>query len=234
MSTSRTWDVWNLARQEVYKGVPFDVVTDWVGTERLAASDKIKPSAGELWTVIGEHPHFRSYIPVVVSRSNDAAEALEPLEMEFHYPRPPENDDEVDMIPLIDISMVLLIFFMMSSSSSQMSRVDVPETENAPQIDNNPDTISLEMQLEKVGADPKFGINGGRKPFESAKDLDDMMDKLDLRIKDITGAAHVRIAAAGDLSWDVVEKVMKKLDKKRNDGVALEYTVETNPAKGAK
>ena len=42
-----------------------------------------------------------------------------------------EEDDDPDMIPLIDISLVLLIFFMMTSTVAVVSsQINVPEVQN--------------------------------------------------------------------------------------------------------
>jgi biopolymer transport protein ExbD len=42
---------------------------------------------------------------------------LTPIEIDFGPVKKQEEDDEVDMIPLIDISMVLLVFFMMTAEN---------------------------------------------------------------------------------------------------------------------
>ena len=58
---------------------------------------------------------------------------MEPIDLGFESPRIIEGEDEdVDMIPLIDVSLVLLIFFMMTTavSSGVFSPIPTPEAKH--------------------------------------------------------------------------------------------------------
>jgi biopolymer transport protein ExbD len=114
----RFLDVWIVENQTVYREVPFMVVTDWIQQGRLLADDQVRPSGTRDWYRIGESPTFAPYMPKVEEhRAEDQAEALEPVQIDFTWKRRPEDEDEdVDMIPLIDVSLVLLIFFMMTTT----------------------------------------------------------------------------------------------------------------------
>src|SRR5262249_18314583 len=109
--------------------VPFLVVTDWVQQGRLLGDDRVRPSGTAEWFAIGSSPTFAPYLPKVQEhRADDQAEALEPVEVEFSWRRREDDDDDVDMIPLIDISLVLLILFMMVSAGEALitSSINVP------------------------------------------------------------------------------------------------------------
>ncbi|MDR7387550.1 MAG: M20/M25/M40 family metallo-hydrolase, partial [Armatimonadota bacterium] len=54
-----------------------------------------------------------------------------------------EDDDEVDMIPLIDISMVLLVFFIMIQAAGALAPVDVPEMRFAGELTADPNAITI-------------------------------------------------------------------------------------------
>lgn len=71
------------------------------------------------WEYLDAHPLFQPYFGLGgLPTAQDAAEALEPIEIDFAAAKKPEEEDEdVDMIPLIDISMVLLVFFMMTAQN---------------------------------------------------------------------------------------------------------------------
>jgi biopolymer transport protein ExbD len=113
----RFLDVWITEGNTVYREVPFAVVTDWIQQGRLLADDKLRPSGTAEWFAIGGSPAFAAYMPKVEEhRAEDQAEALEPVEVDFAWKRKEDEDDDVDMIPLIDISLVLLIFFMMTAA----------------------------------------------------------------------------------------------------------------------
>ena len=51
------------------------------------------------------------------------------------------------MIPLIDISLVLLIFFMMTMTVASISHINVPSMENAVKIDTSRDTVRIDVDL---------------------------------------------------------------------------------------
>jgi biopolymer transport protein ExbD len=113
-------DVWIVDLNTVYREVPYAVVTDWLQQGRLLGDDKVRSAGAANWHTIGRVPALAPYLPKKEEfRAEDQAEALEPVEVGFDWKRADEDDDEdVDMIPLIDISLVLLIFFMMTASVS--------------------------------------------------------------------------------------------------------------------
>lgn len=73
-------------------------------------SDEVRGPADRAWVVIEDHPLF--------------AEAVEEME-----PPPPEPPDEtrLDMNPLIDVALVLLIFFILTATYATLRRsIDLP------------------------------------------------------------------------------------------------------------
>jgi biopolymer transport protein ExbD len=117
----RELDVWILQANTVYRKVPYTVVTDWLQEGRLLAEDKVRAAGGDKWHLIGKVPALVAFLPRAEPfRVEDKAEALEPVEVGFDWKKGHGADEEedVDMIPLIDISLVLLIFFMMTAALS--------------------------------------------------------------------------------------------------------------------
>src|SRR4051794_19833943 len=112
----RFYDVWIVESNTVYREVPYTVVTDWVQQGRLLDDDQLRPSGTQQWQRLGDQTSFAAFLPKVEpQRADDQAEMLEPVQVDFAWrPRTDDEDDDVDMIPLIDISLVLLIFFMMT------------------------------------------------------------------------------------------------------------------------
>src|SRR5687768_12983785 len=106
----RFLDIWLVESNTVYKEVPFAVVTDWIQQGRLLEDDMYKPSGTRDWFKFGGQPDFAPYFPrVEPNRTEDQSEALEPVAVDFTFKRAgEEEDDDVDMIPLIDVSLVLL------------------------------------------------------------------------------------------------------------------------------
>src|SRR5437660_3070408 len=114
----RFLDVWIIESHTVYREVPYTVVCDWIQQGRLLEGDQLKASGTSEWFSLGSAPAFAAYLPRAQPFSaEDQAEALQPVQAEFAWGQPRGADDEdVDMIPLIDVSLVLLIFFMMTTT----------------------------------------------------------------------------------------------------------------------
>lgn len=124
----RFLDVWLVQPNTVYREVPFAVVADWVMESRLLADDMLRPSGTKDWFKVGSSPDFSPYLPKPTPfQTNDEAEALSPVEFDFAWKRRPEDeDDDIDMIPLIDVSLVLLIFFIMTATGAIVSLIKLP------------------------------------------------------------------------------------------------------------
>ena len=118
MSEKRRFlDVWIVEGNTVYKEVPFDVVADWVQQGRLLEDDMARPSGTSEWARLGDMADFAVYVPKPAEPAavvESQVEPMEPVETGFSWKRRPDDEDtEVDMIPLIDVSLVLLIVFML-------------------------------------------------------------------------------------------------------------------------
>src|SRR5947209_10658179 len=130
----RLLDVWILEMNTVYRQVPFVVVTDWLQQGRLLRDDCVRLTGSKKWHPISAVPALGPYLPrAEPQRAEDQAEALEPVELGLDWRRPGEEEDEdIDMIPLIDISLVLLIFFMMTASVApgMLSMIATPSAQH--------------------------------------------------------------------------------------------------------
>jgi biopolymer transport protein ExbD len=220
----RFLDVWIVESNTVYREVPFLVVTDWIQQGRLLADDRVRPSGTAEWYPIGGMPSFAAYMPKVQEhRAEDQAEALEPVQVDFTWKSAREDDDEdVDMIPLIDISLVLLIFFMMTAalSAGLFGDIDLPvahksavgltedmklwvriglrEKEGGPKVEDlNRPWYSLGLG-DKVLVNPTRDIQLLDKPFKE-------------QVQGLEGTVLVRIGADRALPVEVLLKTMVQL-----------------------
>src|SRR5262245_10918244 len=128
---ARDFDVWVHSSNTIYKRVPFGVVTDWAQQGRLAATDKLRHAGGEReWLAIKDDPIVSDFLfaKSKAPLAEPAAPALDTHAADLAWGKVHEDDDDdVDMIPRIDISLVLLVFFMMSTAVSALSPMDVPQ-----------------------------------------------------------------------------------------------------------
>jgi hypothetical protein len=152
----RFLDVWIVESDTVYREVPYEVVTDWVQQGRLLDDDMLRWSGQAEWFRLGSTPMFKAYMPrAEPDRADDQAEALEQVHVDFSWKaRPEEEDTEVDMIPLIDVSLVLLVFFMMliagiTTAPSSAPPIPTPGADNG-WVSSDADLYWVSVQYKSV------------------------------------------------------------------------------------
>ncbi len=228
----RFFDLWFVAANNVVKEVPFHVVTDWCQQGRAVPDDQIKPSGTADWYPLGTVKAFQPYFPQPEPHlPADAAEAMAPVEMDLDWPsKPDDGDEDVDMIPLIDISLVLLIFFMMTMAVAAVSRIQVPEMQNPITMDSDPQILRIDIDWRDGKA--FYGIGTGTanpSPEDDnlASDIE-LKLKLDQKLQTMTTPPKVRIAAHGEIPFEIVEEVLKALESRQGKNQIREYAVEVN------
>ncbi len=231
----KAFDVWFVSANTVYKGVPYSVVSDWAQEGRLGAADMVKAAGSNLpWQALGRNEFLSDYLPrsgpaVAVPAEADASQVASPAAVEAatgehaDLPEPEpvampheEADDEVDMIPLIDVSMVLLVFFIIMRAAGAVAPVDVPEMKFGGQVSNDPEAITINIDKKnedtviyslRVGqATPKPEHDNLAKPEEALKALDDLLASAQ-------SAPEVRIACRKDLPRERVYEIRRLLEE---------------------
>jgi biopolymer transport protein ExbD len=149
MPTDRQhYDIWVRAIDRVYPQIPFTLLSNWIQEGRVLPDDKVRPAGTSDWTELRQEPLLAAYLPKPAAiRADDQAEALEPVELGFG-PKigGTEEEEDPDMIPLIDISLVLLVFFMMTAGEMiSASIVETPPAENARVIEPGKMTVSIAL-----------------------------------------------------------------------------------------
>lgn len=212
----RFLDLWIIDTNTVYKEVPFTVVTDWLQQGRLLEDDKAKPSGTAEWQRLGDLADFQPYLlRPDPHRPEDQAEALEPVGVEFRYhKRHDEEDDDVDMIPLIDVSLVLLVFFMMTASAGVLSSpVPTPATEYGDMV-AYPEGLRVDIDLDADG-NPVYAIAVGDRPAEpDERDLHALpaaLDRLRARVNKMSGTTELVINAHKNLKAKYTRELLLAL-----------------------
>jgi biopolymer transport protein ExbD len=224
----RFFDLWFVQANTVTKEVPFHVVTDWIQQCRAVAEDRVKPSGTTEWYQLGSVQAFQPYFPIPEAPE---PETMAPVEMEQEWHKTPqEEDDDVDMIPLIDISLVLLIFFMMTMTVASISRITVPDMQNPVTIETDPGILRIDIDLRDGKPVYALGLGVQNPTPEDDNLMSDveLMIRVDSRLSVVTNPPKVRIAANGDVSHETVEEVMKGLDRRLEKGQIREIAVEVN------
>ncbi len=275
--TTKTFDVWFVTANTVYKGVPYNVVANWTQDGRLAATDKVRPAGSTSpWVDVGSHEYLSDYVPrkttapvvpastapevvtdhpAVVSPETaslpgttitaDAATlsditpdgpVAELPEPEVLTLKTKEADDEdVDMIPLIDISMVLLVFFIMMRAAGALAPIDVPEMRYAGELKTDPEaiTINIDKVYDPMNPDReelatvKYSVRRGASPPRPEHDKLDTPEQaiaaLDELLADQTRPPEVRIACHKSLPNGRVLEIQAELEPRQKKGYINSY-----------
>jgi biopolymer transport protein ExbD len=238
------FDVWFLTANTVYKQVPYSVIADWIAEGRLNATDRLKESDTNDWRQVDQFKRFRDYLPrpmVAAVENVEAAtiegasgESQEEPDLEHGARRRREDtDDEVDMIPLIDISMVLLVFFIMMRAAGALSPVDVPDMQYALDISKDPNTITLAIEKAdetnvvyslRLGDQPPLPENANvasqREILERLKDL----------VATMENPPEVRVACAQNLPSQRVFELIPDLKALKSKKKIRGFNAEVNEA----
>jgi biopolymer transport protein ExbD len=240
MAKAIPFDVWFLTADQVYKGVPFQVVAGWVEQGRVSASDQVRPSGTNVaWVKIGDHQWLADYLPPIGSSpalavrvEETSAEHVEAPESEMtHRKHADDDDDDVDMIPLIDISLVLLVFFMMTTVVSALSPVQVPAISSGTELSQDADALTIQIDLREAG-DAFYAIRIGDAPITQENNNLDTLNALNIRLNAILTTVNrppeVRIACHKDLKHVRVRELAVELEKRRAKGQIAFYRAEVN------
>lgn len=212
-------DVWIIESNTVYREVPYTVVTDWIQQGRLLSNDRLRPAGGAEWFDLANLQNYAAFLPRSdPHRAEDKAEALEPVQMDLGWRRPKADDDEdVDMIPLIDVSLVLLIFFMMTASVASMgSGMDLPQAQYGANITS--DAIWVAAVTEKDGV-THYTIGQGPRPLSEDDhhlSFPQFIRRLDLLLSEQKFIPVVNIRAPREVAVGVIKPLRKELDIRRH------------------
>lgn len=212
-------DVWIVESNTVYQAVPFSVVTDWIVQGRLLAEDCIRPAGSKEWFKVASVKQLAAYLPQPeTQRAEDEAEALEPVAFDLTYQRPrAEEDEEVDMIPLIDVSLVLLIFFMMVlAGAAPAMTVPLPRTDHG---DTTRDREAVIVLIDYRNEEPRYGVMKGEKPVKRAdgslvldvEDPNEIVREVQLLMEASPNKVNLSINAHKDLPSGAVRDLAARL-----------------------
>lgn len=231
------FDVWLSQGKTVYRDVPYEVVTDWLQQGRLLGDDRIRPAGAEQWFPIADVPAFAGFIPKAEPlRTDEKAEALEPLEMGFAWGKQEEQEEaDPDMIPLIDVSLVLLIFFMLTSTVAAVtSKIKVPEVKYVQEITANTKFIWIGIEFYGPELPARYIVRLEGDKHQKLAELNLTGEQAVQKVEEILEnqtIPEVRIAADKQVNFDLLKDLYVKLEKQKAKGKINKINVEVGEKK---
>jgi biopolymer transport protein ExbD len=145
-----------------------------------------------------------------------------------------DDDDEVDMIPLIDISLVLLIFFMMTSAIAAVSPIDVPGMKNAMELSQSPEALTVVIDKRPGGA-IYYAVHVDEKPAEKADNdlntLSELLTRVDMQLVKAMRPPEVRLACHKELPFSYIRDLSAELSKRQQQKKIASFAAEVNENK---
>ena len=239
-SPPKKFDVWLVVANTVYKGVPYEVVAGWAREGRIGPADNLRAAGtADPWQPAAKWESIADYLPRAAPAAAPVAGATvaaapevehDPVEDEVHPRRKVEEDDDVDMIPLIDISMVLLVFFIIMRAAGALAPIDVPDMRYGGELSKDADAITI--SIEKAGAEGlSYSVRSGPNPAKSEHsglaDHTAALAALEDLLKSAARPPEVRIACQKDLPSERVFEISRELKKKFFDKGLINSTVAT-------
>jgi len=239
MATAKKFffDVWLIQGSMVYRSVPYEVVTDWIQQGRLLADDRLRPTGTEEWFELGRVPAFAGFLPQPEPLRTDAqAEALEPLESSFAWGKKGEEEEaDPDMIPLIDVSLVLLIFFMLTSVvATATASIKIPALENGADPTANKDMVWIGIAFVANDQPPDYSIsfdNDQAGQNDSHLSEEQALKRLEELLQKQHQVEEIRVAAHRDLSFDLIKHMAVELERFKSEGKVHFIRIEVTDKK---
>jgi biopolymer transport protein ExbD len=163
-------------------------VLDGIRDGEWEPSDEVRGPGETLWRPVEEHPTF--------------ADAIADM-----GPPPPEPPDEthLDMNPLIDVALVLLVFFILTATVTSLRRtIDVPP----PQPESDQKQVDISQIQDRI-----FRVQvsmDGEKPVVLIEKRPIVFENLQKEITDTvrgTGRKEMVLHAADEVPWEVFVQV---------------------------
>jgi len=203
---AKYYDVWIIKANQVIREIPAHTILQWIGERRLIVRDKIRPSGTAEWFEVGQHPSLLYTLPQKENIEPDDSESPVPIFQKHHM-----VDDDIDMIPLIDVSLVLLVYFLMSTSSmGSGTSTKLPIAEYA-SVKGLKDQAWIEIDNNKT-----YTVGFAERKKDQATKFDThekLISYLQDEIKKGQGFKEVTVYAPGDISAGTIRTLIATIEK---------------------
>lgn len=134
-----------------------------------ATTDEVRGPSDAKWIALESHPHFAEVSEVIQAIEEEAG----------HEP----DDNHIDMNPLIDVCLVLLVFFILATTMSVMEKVmslppNQPDDQKIRTLKEEQAKQYIVLKIEKKGTVTNYNVNG-----YDAKE-DDLLRELERLVKE--------------------------------------------------
>lgn len=187
-----SWRIRHEGSPKEVSNVSLAQIVEGLQDGQWSLDDEVFGPGDRQWTPIHDHPKFEE----VTEALEAAAEAENAIE---HDP----EEDRIDMNPLIDVCLVLLVFFILATTMAVMERVlDVPEAKKGKDVKVN--QVSWE-QVQKTMIMVKAHLKDGR-PVVMLDTIEVTPEQLPSRLKALKAETNKSqiVIDAKDVDWQTI------------------------------
>jgi biopolymer transport protein ExbD len=179
------WSVRHAGSDESVDGLTADDVLDGVKEDIWDPSDEVMGPDDLEWVPLEQHPVF--------------AQAM--ADYEPPPPKHPEDETRLDMNPLIDVALVLLIFFMLTTTYEELRKEFEPPTPERV----NPGQTTTTEELKKIAVRVSARMENDQPVYRVENEVVAEKD-LEAKFKEYKDAQHDKLAMDVDpaVPWKAV------------------------------
>jgi biopolymer transport protein ExbD len=144
------------------------------------------------------------------------------VEEEFYKPKPRNDDTEMDITPMIDITFLLLIFFLVTSKMTAESTPDLPRARHGMVVPSKESVIIIVTRGTGTQAEVKradgslFSSDLEQQAAEIAEYVASGIDK---------GKKHVIVKAEGAVRHGEIGRIRKAISESLGEGEVINLAV---------
>jgi len=129
---------------------------------------------------------------------------------------------QINVVPFIDVVLVLLIIFMVTAPMLQMGQIELPKVGQASSVSRRP--IEVRLKADETWSLRGPGVQRGEERFDSAESLIERLNDLPVRGDQ---AAPVVIAADKSVQYGEVVHLLDELKRQNIPQVGLLLQVDS-------
>jgi biopolymer transport protein ExbD len=190
-----SWKLRHAGSPKAIEGLTLTQIVEGLADDKFDASDEVLGPGDKKWLAIDMHPKLEEIASEMDEARNKKVEGEDP------------EEQRIDMNPLIDVCLVLLVFFILATTMSVLESVlDIPQSKmdkvgKVKQVKQS-DIISSTIMVYAVKEGGKTVVKLENKPVP----IEDLQAHLDSHVKE-TRKLELIINAQG-VEWETVVAII--------------------------